>query len=180
MSAAGRAPMPGAPAAAAARRSGAGGCVLWLLGGCLVAVVGCLVLAGGGFLAYQQHWITLNQLLNVVGQGPGAVEVDNFRDDALQVTINQLDVDANAQPIQDGFQVEALDIHTSGLPNPGRYQVDFGAASGGADLGTCTLTLKGGDTYQFVALPDKLVVNRVNRPAQSGPDFVVETSALCR
>lgn len=172
-------PAPGAPAAAP-RRGGAGGCLLWLLGGCLLAVVGCVVLGGAGFVAYQQHWITLNSVLNVVGQGPGAVEVDNFRDDALQVTINQLNVDANAEPIQDAFAVESLDIHTSGLPNPGRYRVDFGTTSGGADLGTCTITLRGGDTYQFVALPNKLVINRANRPAQTGPDFVVETSALCR
>ena len=166
---------------AAAKPPGRGrGCWLWLLGGCLVLVVGCVVLAGGGFVAYQQHWLTLNTVLNLVGQGPGAVEVDNFRDDTLRVSITQVEVSSKATPITDAFEVNTLDIHTSGLQNPGRFRLDFGTSSGGADLGACTITLKGGDRYQFVALPDKVVVNRSNRPANSGPDFVVSTSALCR
>ena len=58
--------------------------------------------------------------------------------------------------------------------------MDFGLSSGGSDLGTCTLHLGSGDEYQFVALPDKIVVHHVNQPAQAGPDFVVATSSLCR
>ena len=58
--------------------------------------------------------------------------------------------------------------------------MDFSLTSGGDELGTCTLNLKSGDQYQFVALPERIVVNRANRPATSGPDFVVETSSLCR
>jgi hypothetical protein len=58
--------------------------------------------------------------------------------------------------------------------------VDFGTTSGASDLGTCTLNLASGDSYQFVTLPDKIVVNHVNQPAKTGPDFIVSTSALCR
>jgi hypothetical protein len=173
-------PPPQQPLYSAPPKKSGPGCWLWLLGGCLVLIVGCLVVGVGGFVAYQSHLITLNSVLNLVGLGPGAVEMDNFRDDAVQVSVLQLDVASDKTPIQDSFQVDSLDIHTSGLQNPGRYRVDFGLTSGSADLGTCTITLKGGDLYQFVALPDKVVVNRVNRPANSGPDFVVATSALCR
>jgi hypothetical protein len=58
--------------------------------------------------------------------------------------------------------------------------VNFGTTSGGANLGTCTLTIKSGDQYQFVTLPNNMAVNRANNPSSVGTDFVVATSALRR
>jgi len=157
-----------------------GGCAGWLVVGCLVALLACGVLGVGGFLAYQSHLITLNTFLNLVGLGPAGVEVDNFRDDTIQVAILQLDVSKDSTPAQDSFEIAAFDIQNYQAQSAGRYRVDFGTTSGAADLGTCTLTLKGGDQYQFVALPDKIVINRVNHPPVNGRDLIVETSTLCQ
>jgi hypothetical protein len=87
-----------------------------------------------------------------------------------------VDVNANASSLEVG----SLEIYNWHVQQPGHYRVDFSVTSGGDELGTCTLNLKSGDQYQFVALPERIVVNRANRPSDSGPDFVVETSSLCR
>ncbi len=165
-------------------KKGGSGCVWWLLGGCLVLVVGCVVMAGGGFLAYRSGLITQATLLKLAGLAPANVEVDNFRDDTIQVSILQLDVPQNSNtstsPAQFEAQLNAFDVHTTSIPTHGRYRVDFGTTTGGADLGTCTINLGSADQYQFVALPDKIVVNHVDRPPKTGPDLIVATSSLCR
>jgi len=179
---------PQADAPAAPPKRGRG-CWPWLIGGCLLLIVGCVVLAGGGFIAYQRGVITQNTVLNLVGMGPADMEFDNFRDEPLQLTIVSLDVtpspsaepgsfDINANA--SSLEVDSLAIYNWHVPQPGHYRVDFSLTSGGDELGTCTLNLKSGDQYQFVALPERIVVNRANRPSDQGPDFVVETSSLCR
>jgi predicted component of type VI protein secretion system len=165
------------------------GCWVWLIGGCLVLIVGCLVVAGGGFFAYQSGMITQNTVLNVVGLGPADMEFDNFRDEPIHMTIVSLDVTPSPSAEPGSFDVNAnasslelgsFDIYNWHVPQPGHYRVDFSLTSGGDELGTCTLNLKSGDQYQFVALPERIVVNRANHPSDNGPDFVVETSSLCR
>jgi|GEM_PF-2670370 len=168
------------PSAGRPAKKSRGGCAGWLVAGCLVTLLGCGVISGGGVLAYMGGLITPNMLLNLVGLGPADIEVDNFRDDTIEVTILQLEVKQDKTPTQDSLEIEAFDIRTSRVQQPGRYQVDFGTTSGAADLGTCILTLRSGDLYQFVALPDKIVVNRVNHPPDNGRDLIVETSTLCQ
>lgn len=185
----GRAPVvpPPAPvqrAAPGAQRGGmgCGGC---LLRGCLALIVLLIVLAAGGFLAYQSGAITpqaaLGLYLNVTGQGPADIEVDNFRDDAIQVSIKQTSASQDPGTVQGALDLNAFDVKTFHAPGPGKYAVTFNTTgTGNAALGVCTLTLHGGDRYQFVTLPDKIVVNNVNHPASAGSDFVVELSGLCR
>jgi FHA domain-containing protein len=180
---------PVAPPAAAPPKRGRG-CWLWLLGGCLVLLLGCVVVAGGGFIAYQSGLITTTTFLNIAGLGPADMEFDNFRDDPIHMTIVSLDVTPSPSAEPGSFDIDAnashlevgsFDIYNWHVPQPGHYRVDFSQTAGGGDeLGTCTLNLKSGDQYQFVALPERIVVNRANQPSNSGPDFVVETSSLCR
>jgi hypothetical protein len=108
--------------------------------------------------------------------------VDNFRDDAIQVSIVPLfePPGSPTTPILYLVQLQAFDIHTVSLPNQGNYRIDFGTTAGPAALGTCTLNLGSGDQYQFVTLPDKIVVRHINAPALTRPDLIVATSSLCR
>jgi hypothetical protein len=46
--------------------------------------LGGVVLAVGGFVAYQSGLLTVDSALNLIGLGPGDVEVDNFRDDTIR------------------------------------------------------------------------------------------------
>ena len=60
----------------------------------------CVLSVGGGFWAYQSGAFTLNNLLNLVGLGPGSIEVDNFRDDKIEVKITQLEPAKDSSPIK--------------------------------------------------------------------------------
>jgi len=168
---------PAQPVQGAPKAKGRG-CGRWLLVGCLVLGLGGVVLAVGGFVAYQSGLLTVDSALNLIGLGPADVEVDNFRDDTIQVAIVQLDAPADSLPMEVSLEINPFDIRTYRLQNPGRYRMDFNA--GAADLGTCTLNVKSGDEFQFVALPDGIVINPVDDPVSVGSDLVVATSALCR
>jgi hypothetical protein len=74
----------------------------------------------------------------------------------------------------------AFDIRTYRVGQPGQYQIDFGTSSGAADLGSCSLSVHSGDHYQFVTLPERIVINRVDDPVSVGTDLIVSTSTLCR
>jgi len=165
------------PQPASAKKTGRG-CGRWLLVGCLVLGLGGVVLAVGGFVAYQSGLLTVDSALNLIGLGPGDVELDNFRDEAIQVAIVQLDAPPDSLPMEVTLEINPFDIRTYRLQNPGRYRIDF--STGAADLGTCTLNVKSGDEFQFVALPDGIVINPVDDPVSVGSDLVVATSALCR
>ncbi len=171
-------PRQTAPPPRAAKRSS--GCLIWLLAGCTLVIVACVAAGVGGYFAYRTGLITPQKVLNLVGLGPADIEVDNFRDDAIHAFIQQLDASQDSTPLETTLEIDAFDIRSYTVGQPGRYRIDFSAQSDGASLGTCTLTLKSGDQYQFVALPDRIVVNRLNHPASAGADLVVTTSALCR
>lgn len=171
-------PGPAAPPVQPVKRKGGRG--RRLLVGCLVLVLACAAVSMGGYVAYRAGMITPTTVLNLVGLGPGAIELDNFRDDAIHVSILQLDVAEDSFPLQTTLEIEAFGIRNYRVSEPGRYRVDFGTTSGSADLGTCTLNVRSADQYQFVALPDMVVVNRVKDPVAVGTDLIVATSALCR
>ena len=78
------------------------------------------------------------------------------------------------------IQLNAFDVKTFHTPNAAKFRIDFASAAGRSSLGSCTLNVRSGDQFQFVALPDKILINRVNSPPQSGADLVVQSSSLCR
>jgi hypothetical protein len=156
-----------------------GGCGRTCGCGCLILILLLIVIIGGGYFALKSGTLKLTQVLNIVGLGPAQLEVDNFRDDAIKVSIKQLDV-AKDSSYPSVLDVKAFEIRLYKIPSRGRYHVSFGSAAGGTDLGTCTLGVRGGDQYQFVALPNRIVVNYKNQPSSAGSDFVIATSSLCR
>ncbi|MDP9325872.1 MAG: hypothetical protein M3O87_04960, partial [Candidatus Dormibacteraeota bacterium] len=184
------------PTGAAAPAAKRGGCGRIALFGCLGLLLVLIVGGVGIFIALRSGAITTNKLLNVVGQGPAVVEVDNFRDDAIQVGIESLGSSggsngsgssSGAPPSSSGgfslsgqsLSLNAFDVKESHVQDPGRYRVTF-VSKAGAALGTCTLSVRGGDHYQFVALPSGIAVNRENDPSKSGPDYAIQTSKLCQ
>lgn len=166
------------PAPSTSGKKSSGGC----LTGCLIAIVLLIVLGVAGFFAFRSGALTPNKLLNLVGQGPAEIEVDNFRDDTIQVNVTRADpVGAGTPtPSPSGMQLKAFEVRTHRIENSGKYRVEFRSTPGNADLGSCTLTVRGGDQWQFVVLPERIAVNRANNPSNVGNDFVIQTSSLCR
>ena len=172
-------PIPATPVAAPQKSQSKSnrGC---LISGCVVLMLMCVLSVGGGFWAYQSGAFTLNNLLNLVGLGPGSIEVDNFRDDKIEVKITQLEPAKDSSPLKISLSLNPFDIRSATITQPGRYSVDFSTVEKNTKLGTCTLNVRAGDQYQFVMLPERIAVNRANNPSSVGKDFVVETSSLCR
>ncbi len=173
----GQVAQPSAPAEA--KKKGRG-CGRWLLLGCLGLILAGCAAAVGGYVAYRGGLLTPQMVLGLVGLGPADIEVDNFRDDTVYVSIVQLDAPADAAPLSTSVEIDAFDIRTYRAGQPGQYQIDFGTSSGAADLGSCTLSARSGDHYQFVTLPERIVINRVDDPVELGTDLIVSTSELCR
>ncbi len=172
-----RAASQSAPATPAAAKS-SGGCGRTLLIGCLILVLGCALIGGGVFFGVQSGTLTMATLLNLAGMGPAKININNFRDDALQVKIVQVNLKPDETPLQTTLELNAFDVRNFTASQPGQFRVTF--AAGGGEVGACVVTLKSGDEYQFVTLPERIVVNRANNPPSRGSDLVVETSTLCR
>lgn len=171
---------PGQPPAAAAAKPKSRGCGRWLLAGCLVLILAGCTAGVGGYLAYRAGMLTPEMVLGLVGLGPADIEVDNFRDDTVYVSIAQLDAPVDSAPQGTTLELNAFDVRTYRVGQPGQFQIDFGTTSGAADLGSCSLSVRSGDHYQFVALPEMLVINQVDDPVSVGTDLIVSNSSLCR
>ncbi|MBI5878244.1 MAG: hypothetical protein HZB53_11395 [Chloroflexi bacterium] len=174
------APLPAGPAPRAnpAPAQSGGGCGRTIGCGCLALVLLVLLCGIGGYFAFQNRLITQTTILNLAGLGPGDIEVDNFRDDQIAMRVTQTDPGKDPVPL-DEISLSAFDVKSFRIPQPGRVRVEF-LSAGRANLAVCTLTIRSGDRYQFVALPDKFVVNRVGSPPSTGRDLILATSSLCR
>ena len=99
-------------------------------------MLGCLVTAGLGYVAYQRGMITPETLLNVVGLGPADMELDETcRDETIHMTIVSLDgtPSPTAEPGSFDFdantshlEVDSLDIYNWHISQPGHFRVGFG------------------------------------------------------
>lgn len=176
----------GGPTSAGAQRplppQARSGCGCWqIIGcGCLALVVLIVAGCGGGWLALKSGAITRDSVLSWLGQGPGDMRVMNYTDDSLYVRVTRFDAPKDETPIPTNLELNAFDIKTHHIQDPGRYRVEFGTRRGESDAGVCTLSVRSGDDYQFVALPGRIAVTRANNPSPAGADYVVETSSLCR
>lgn len=171
-------PMYAYPPPAPAQKGGLG-CGRCLLLSCLAVFLLACLLGVGGFVAYQSGALTMNTVLNLVGMGPATIEVDNFRDDAILVDISAIDTEQGTSSFPNQLQLNAFDIKSFRSQNPAKFRVDFRTKTN-TKLGTCTLNLRGGDHFQFVALPERIAINRANSPSSVGSDFVIQTSSFCR
>lgn len=160
------------------------GCLLPLTCGCVGIVVLLLLIVGGGYYAYTQELITLDMFLqpalNLVGMGPAELEVDNFREDTVHVRVYALGEADSLMGYDLNYEINPYDVRVIVIPYAGNFHLDFGTSVDGTDLGTCQMTIKSGDKYQFVPLQDQIIINDLTNPVESGADLVVSSSELCR
>lgn len=154
--------------------------------GCLTAllVLGILFLlfVGGGvglFFAYQGGYINQVAILNAIGQGYGEMSIVNIRKDAIAALLTPLDADAE-ELSENALNIDVTGISSFRALKPGRYQLDLKKAAGEDVLGTCTLQIKSGDVYQFVAVPHGVVVTRDSAKTATAQELNMKTSSLCQ
>lgn len=158
-------------AVASPRRRRRPGCLLILL--ILVIVVPL-----AAFGAFRLGLVTPQTLLNLIGQGPGYIEVDNLQDDTITVSVADTSTASDAASPSSG-SLNSFDIRTLTAPKAGGYMVSVAGSSGTA-IAACTVDLHSGDTFLFVVLPDVTIVHRNNDNVSQGSELNVTTSSLCR
>ena len=149
---------------------------------CLVVVLlscGCLALAaGGGYFAVQAGSMSALQLSTTL-RGVADVSIANLDDYPLSAELNQLDLpDEEAE--FDRMQLEPFDIGSFASLQPGRYDIDFESVNNPRVVLSCTIVVRKGDVYQFVAVPEGIAVSREGYSSQESEELDVSTSSLCR
>jgi len=179
-----------APPAAArpAKKLGCGCLWLWPLAVYLVLSFACLGFFGGLYYLYKAPRSVQQQAMALLGQGPGAIQVENLTDETVYVYASyKLDrtVDDGSLP---AFVWEMNSFGTKSNPNQKAYvyRFDFGTKSGEMDLGTCIFNLKSGQVFHFVVIPGVIIVDQTQSPQvfskhpAAKSEYAVATSSLCK
>ena len=161
------------------RRSGSKGGML-IVSGCVAIILLCLLGVVGIYFAFRSGAITQKQLLNLAGVGPGTVTLMNFRDDPIQATLTTLQEDKNGRLPSQNLSLKAYEINSRDI-DQGKYRIEFRQQGASALLAAaCALTIRAGDNYRLIALPNGVMINRTNAPSKKTADLIPETSAFCR
>lgn len=108
----------------------------------------------------------------------GRVTLLNVADADLAVTVTYVDP-AGGQPQALGtYSVLTFGQQTSALP-AATYRLDFRQPPGSATGLTCTIAVKNGQAFTFVAVPGAIAISRVGYTPTRGRDLFVATSSLC-
>jgi pSer/pThr/pTyr-binding forkhead associated (FHA) protein len=176
------------PAPRTAKNKGCGCLTMWPLAIYLVLFMACIGLFGGAYWLYKSPRATQQQFLTLIGQGPATIQVENLGDVKVFVFMTSTLERTKEDDITPNFLWEIGSFGTKITANQttGFYRIDFGTQSGEMDLGTCIFSLKSGEVYDFVVLPDFIIVNRteypqvLDRDPTSIDDLAVKTSSLCK
>jgi hypothetical protein len=152
----------------------------------LVSLI-CVGSAISGYVYYKAPQSEKNKVLNYFGKGPASIQVNNLNDTTVYMfattSLDTSAADENAVGIN--TEVSSFGIVDQYELDSGAYRFDFGSQAGGMDLGTCIFNIKGGEVYNFVVIPDHIIVDRTEYPESSDRDptsvteFEVATSSLC-
>lgn len=157
------------------------GCLAW--GGIFLVIILCclgslLALGGVGYYMYTTGQITPMQLMNMVGVGE--VSVANLTDEALAVELIQLETESGEPSSFDRFDLEVYDLDSIGAIPPGIYQLTLETASGQPANVNCYLTIKRGDVYQIVGVPEGFAISLEGYEAASSTELDMQTTSLCQ
>ncbi len=105
--------------------------------------------------------------------GIGSVTVINTTDDTLSVRIS------DDEDVSDRLTIEPLDIAGFGALDPGSYEVILESGSGVPETVVCNLDLGRNEDYQFVVVPQGIVITVNDDSVQDADEVDAATSSLC-
>ena len=100
--------------------------------------------------------------------------------DTIQATVTPIKPTQEGEPAGKVYELEAYGITNLKISSAGKYRVDILIRTTSKVQGTCALTVRGGDEYNFVSLPTGMLLLRENSPSYDPNDLFPETSAFCR
>jgi hypothetical protein len=148
--------------------------------GCGLVIIVILIALVGLYFAFRSGIITQAKLFKLIGLGPGTITVMNFRDDAIQTTVTPIKSSQDDEPVGRVYDLDAYEITSLQIRGAGKYRIDIQIRNTGEMQGSCVLTVRGGDEYRFVSLPNGILLLRENSPSNDPKDLFPETSAFCR
>jgi len=150
---------------------------LVLIGACV-----CLTAAAGvgGFFLYRSGQLSLNDVLGLVGMGPGEVQVSNLSDGTLYVEVTYLDEETGERHTAESLEMAPFDIRLLNNLTPREYQITISSEFETPPGGSCRLNLGGGDTVSLVAVPEGVIVYREGDNITTSEEINLLTSPVCQ
>lgn len=157
------------------------GCLAW--GGIFLAIILCcllslLALGGVGYYMYTTGQVTPMQLMNMVGVGE--VSVANLTDETLAIELIQLETESGEPSSFERLGLAEFDVDSIGAIPPGSYQLTLESESGQPGNINCYLTIKRGDVYQIVGVPEGFAISLKGYEADSSTELDMRTTSLCQ
>lgn len=109
----------------------------------------------------------------------GKVTLLNLGDADLAVTVTYIDPAGGQSMALGTYSVQSFGEQTNALP-PASYRLDFRQPPGSSTGPTCTISVKDGQAYSFVAVPGAIAISRAGYTPTNARDVFVATSSLCK
>jgi hypothetical protein len=143
----------------------------------LIAILALIVVGLVAALALATGAISSKSILGLIGQGSASVTVQNLRDDLVSAVL----INTTSGQAVTGSRIGDLGSFDAGtaVASAGGYLLRIRTAQGGA-LTDCSLTLRSGDHYLVVVIPDGTLLRRNDEEPLTLDEITADRSALCR
>jgi hypothetical protein len=109
----------------------------------------------------------------------GKITLLNLADADLAVTVTYIDPAGGASESLGTYSIQSFSQQMNALP-PATYRLDFRQPAGSSTGPRCTISVKDGQAYSFVAVPGAIAISRAGYKPASARDLFVATSSLCQ
>lgn len=109
----------------------------------------------------------------------GKITLLNLADVDLAVTVTYIDPASKQSQALGTFTVQSFAQQTNDLP-PASYRLDFRQPPDSPTGPRCTIVVKDGQAYSFVAVAGGIAISRAGYAPATARDLFVATSSLCR
>lgn len=108
----------------------------------------------------------------------GTITLLNLADADLAVTVTYIDPASGQSEALGTYSVQSFAQQTNALP-PASYRLDFRQPPDSSTGPRCTIAVKDGQAYSFVAVPGAIAISRAGYTPAHARDLFVATSSLC-
>lgn len=103
----------------------------------------------------------------------------DLADGDLAVTVTFIDPNSPQPQALGTYTLGSSGEQSDSVP-PGTYRLDFRQPSGSTTGPTCTITIKKGGVFSFIAVPGSIAVSQAGYTPTKAGELFVPTSSLCR
>ena len=155
----------------------------WLIViGVILALCCCsvILLGGGGYYLITSGQLNVDDITGFLGMGPAKIQIANLTDTTLDAELTYFDEETGEERNPESLEMDEYDIRTITGLSARNYTLIFTTGSGVPQGGVCKLSIKGGDSWVFMAVPEGIGVIRNGEAVESNTDVNILTSFLCK